>query len=172
MLCENCNEKPATFHVVEITDGQKHEVHLCEDCAREKNIGVPQSLSLNEILSSLMEAHTEKEAPELSGVSCPACGMTYAEFKRSGRLGCPRDYAVFRKGLEPFLERIHGATRHKGKTPHRPSEDSATTAELLRLRRDLDAAVESEEYERAAQIRDRIHKLREGQQTSDLPEGE
>ncbi len=163
MLCENCNENPATFHVVEITDGNKHEVHLCEECAQNKNIGVPQSLSLNEILTSLMEAHTEKEASELSGVSCPTCGMTYAEFKRSGRLGCPQDYAVFRKGLEPFLERIHGATQHHGKVPRSAGPESALTAELLRLRRDLDSAVDNEQYEDAARIRDRIREIREGQ---------
>ena len=162
MLCENCNEKPATFHVVEIMDGEKREVHLCEDCAREKKIALPPSLSLNEILSSLMEAHAEKEAPELNDVACPNCGMTYAEFRRNGRLGCPKDYAVFKKGLVPFLERIHGATAHRGKVPRRVTPDAGQAAKLMRLRRELKAAVENERYEEAAALRDRIHVLREG----------
>ena len=161
MLCENCNERPATFHVVEITEGEKREVHLCEDCAREKKIAMPPSLSLNEILSSLMEAQAEKEAPELGSVVCPSCGMSYAEFKRGGRLGCARDYAVFRKGLLPFLDRIHGATRHKGKVPQRAADDSGRTAALLRLRRELKTAIDNEAYETAAEIRDKIHSLRE-----------
>ena len=163
MLCENCKQKPATFHVVEITEGEKREVHLCEDCAREKKIAVPPSLSLNEILSSLMEAHAGKEVPELSNVACPNCGMTYAAFKEGGRLGCPRDYAVFRPGLVPFLERIHGATSHKGKGPRQTEGDTRSTAELLRLRRELSGAIENERYEEAAELRDRIRALREGQ---------
>ncbi len=162
MLCENCNERPATFHVVEITDGEKREVHLCEECAREKKIALPPSLSLNEILSSLMEAHADKDVPELSDVACPSCGMTYAEFKQGGRLGCPRGYAVFKKGLLPFLDRIHGATTHRGKVPHQITRDAGQAAELLRLRRELNAAIENERYEEAARLRDRIHTLREG----------
>jgi len=162
MLCENCNERPATFHIVEITEGQKHEVHLCEQCAREKKIALPPSISLNEILSSLMEAHAEKDVPELSNAACPNCGMTYAEFKRGGRLGCPKDYVVFQKGLLPFLEKIQGATSHKGKEPHRAAQDTAQAAELLRMRRELNAAIASENYEQAARLRDGIRALREG----------
>lgn len=156
MLCENCHERPATFHVVEIMEGEKREVHLCEDCAHEKQIALPASLSLNEILSSLMEAHAEKEVPELSNVACPNCGMTYAEFKNGGRLGCPKDYAVFRKGLLPFLDRIHGATTHKGKVPRQIAQDSGQAAELIRFRRELNAAIENERYEEAAELRDKI----------------
>lgn len=162
MLCESCNERPATFHVVEITDGDKHEVHLCEQCAKEKKIALPPSLSLNEILSSLMEAHAEKDVPELAGVACPNCGMSYADFRRGGRLGCPRDYAVFRAALIPFLERIHGATTHKGKAPRKAPADTVRAAELLRLRRELNSAVAAERYEEAARIRDNIRILREG----------
>jgi protein arginine kinase activator len=161
MLCENCNQKPATFHVVEIADGEKREVHLCEDCAHEKKIAMPPSLSLNEILSSLMEAHAEKDVPELAGVACPNCGMTYAEFKKGGRLGCPKDYAVFKKGLVPVLDRIHGATAHKGKVPREITRDTGRTAERLRLQRMLNAAVENERYEEAAELRDRLRALRE-----------
>ncbi len=161
MLCENCNEKPATFHVVEILNGQKREVHLCEACAQEKKIALPPSLSLNEILSSLMEAHADKDVPELAGVVCPSCGITYSQFKQAGRLGCPKDYTVFQKGLIPFLERIHGATRHRGKVPRNITQDGGLAAERLRLRRELVAAVENEQYEVAARIRDQLRELSE-----------
>ena len=162
MLCENCNERPATFHIVEITNGEKREVHLCEECAHEKQVAVPPSLSLNEILSSLMEAHAEKSVPEMADAACPNCGITYTEFKRIGRLGCPHDYAVFRKALVPFLERVQGATQHKGKTPRRSAENAGHTSELLKLRRELKTAIEGEHYEEAARVRDRIRQLREG----------
>ena len=88
--------------------------------------------------------------------------MTYAQFRRGGRLGCARDYAVFRKALVPFLERIHGATCHRGKVPQKVPADSARAAELLRLRRELNTAIASERYEEAAQIRDQIRALTEG----------
>jgi len=162
MLCQNCKERPATYHVTEITAGEKREVHLCEQCAHDKNIALPASPSLNDILSSLMEAHAEKDVPELTNVACPNCEMTYAQFKEGGRLGCPRDYAVFKQGLLPFIERIQGATRHKGKMPRRMTCDTMQTAELLRLRRELNTAIAGERYEEAATLRDKIRGLREG----------
>ena len=159
MLCENCHERPATFHFVDLIE--KREVHLCEQCAHDEKIALPPSLSLNEILSSLMEAHTEKDVPELSNVACQNCGITYAEFKRGGRLGCPQDYALFQKGLLPFIERIQGATQHKGKAPRQAAQDTAQAAELIRLRRALNDAIASERYEEAATLRDKIRALRE-----------
>jgi protein arginine kinase activator len=159
VLCENCNERPATFHVVELTDGEKREVHLCEQCAHDKKIALPPSLSLNEILSSLVEAHAEQEG-DVPSLECPDCGMTYAEFRRSGRLGCPKDYAVFRDGLMPFLERVHGMLSHVGKSPA-AGQNSEQAAEMLRLRRSLNEAVEHERYEEAAQLRDRMRALRQ-----------
>ena len=163
MLCENCNEKPATVHITELLDGEKREAHLCEACAHEKNVALSASVpSINEILSSLMEAHAEKNVPELISAACPNCGITYADFKRIGRLGCARDYAIFKKGLLPFLERIQGAAVHKGKSPRKASHDTVQTAELLRLRRELNTAIANEKYEEAARLRDRIRTLRGG----------
>jgi protein arginine kinase activator len=159
MLCENCNERPATFHVVELTDGEKREVHLCEQCAHDKKIALPPSLSLNEILSSLVEANVEQEG-EAPALECPNCGMTYAQFRRTGRLGCPKDYAVFRDGLMPFLERVHGATAHVGKSPA-AAQDSERAAEMLRLRRSLNDAVQNERYEEAAELRDQMRAIRQ-----------
>jgi protein arginine kinase activator len=160
MTCNICGKKPATVHIVEIDDNQKKEMHLCEDCAREKNIGVPQTLSLNDILSGLIEAQSEKDVPELSGVRCPTCGITYAEFRSGGGLGCARDYEVFRKALMPFLERIHGSARHKGKVPACAGRDASFAQRLAELRQELNRAIEAEEYERAAQVRDMIYELK------------
>jgi protein arginine kinase activator len=76
------------------------------------------------------------------------------EFRAEGRLGCPNDYAVFRLGLEPLLERIHRAQRHVGKVPRRRAPNPALQAELLQLRRQLRTAVEAEAYEEASRLRD------------------
>jgi len=163
MLCEHCHDRPATYHLVELVQGEKREMHLCDQCAQDKNVALPASLSLNDIISSLMEAHTEKDVPELNNVACPNCEISYAEFKRGGRLGCPRDYAVFKQGLLPFLERVQGATQHRGKIPQGSVRGTVQAAELLRLRRELNAAIASERYEEAAQLRDKIRELRGSQ---------
>jgi len=159
ILCQNCGKKMATFHVTEIVENEKKEIHLCEDCAREKHIGLPTA-SLNDFLSGFFEAHAEKEVPELSGVACPICGITYAEFRSGGGLGCSRDYTVFKRGIIPLLERIHGSIRHRGKVPANSGKDIAEARKLIKLRKELNRAIEAEEYEKAAKLRDKIYELK------------
>ena len=166
MFCENCKNKAATFHVTEIVGSEKKQIHLCEDCAREKNIALPTG-SLNDFLTGLFEAHAEKEIPELSGVRCPVCGIDYSEVRTGGGLGCSRDYSVFRKGLLPFLERIHGSTRHKGKVPMNAGKHLVNSRKLIQLRRELNKAVDAEEYEKAAGLRDQITDLKQGERDGD-----
>ena len=163
LLCQCCNKKAATFHVTEIVDNEKKEIHLCEDCAREKNIALPSG-SLNEFITGLFEAHAETEVPELAGIACPVCGITYAEFRSGGGLGCSRDYTVFKKGLLPFLERIHGSIKHKGKVPLNAGKGMANARKLIHLRRELNKAIEAEEYEKAARLRDQIYELKKGEE--------
>jgi len=162
MLCQHCKKKAATFHVTEIIGNEKKEIHLCEDCAREKNVALPSG-SLNDFLTGLLEAHAEKEIPELTGITCPVCGITYAEFRSSGGLGCSRDYNVFKKGLLPFLERIHGSTRHRGKVPLNAGKGMENARKLIHLRRELNKAIDTEEYEKAARLRDEIYELKKGE---------
>jgi len=159
MMCQRCNKKAATFHVTEIIGDEKKEIHLCEDCAREQNIALPTG-SLNDFLTGLLES--QKEIPELSGVTCPVCGISYSEFRSCGGLGCSRDYTVFKQGLLPFLERIHGSTRHKGKIPVNAGKGMDNVMKLIQLRRDLNTAIDTEEYETAAKLRDQIYELKKG----------
>jgi protein arginine kinase activator len=102
---------------------------------------------------------------ELARLNCPTCGLKYMEFRADGRLGCPADYELFRAGLLPILQRIHRATCHVGKVPRRraadpppgpPAPGAGRAGELLALRQQLRRAVETEHYERAAQLRDLI----------------
>ena len=99
-------------------------------------------------------------APELVGelakLACPYCGIKYMEFRAKGRLGCPMDYEAFHKGIVPMLHSIHGSTEHKGKCPRRGSSAASPQAELIRLRRELGSAIEREDYEEAARLRDRM----------------
>jgi len=158
MKCDNCN-KTATVHLTEIKGGKKIEKHLCEQCAAQ-NEGLPvkSHMPINELLTNFVMAHSglQKE----TGTGCESCGITWAEFRQNGLLGCANDYSVFEKDLTPLLQRAHdNATHHLGKVPARRGGTGVPVkrqVDLARLRKDLQRAVEAEDYERAAKLRDQI----------------
>jgi protein arginine kinase activator len=149
MLCQVCESKPATIHLTEIEGVQKTELHLCEECAHEKGLthGGPIPTGL---------ASLAGEKARTSDLKCPECGIGFEEFRMKGRLGCPRDYEVFASELAPLLEKIHGAQRHTGRLPRGAAADAGRADLLRRLRRDLARAVQEENYEEAARLRDEI----------------
>jgi protein arginine kinase activator len=160
MKCDKCN-KPATVHLTEIHAGKKLEKHLCEQCAAQaEGIAVKPHTPINELLTNFVLAHSGM-AKE-TGTACEHCGITWAEFRQSGLLGCEQDYAFFDKDLTPLLQRAHeGATHHLGKVPTRRGGSGVPIKrqiDLTRLRKELGRAVESEDYERAAKLRDEIRK--------------
>ncbi len=173
MICESCHQNLATVHLTEIVAKQKKELHLCEDCAREKgDVFKGQHFSVHEFLGGLAEGGKKKSSekkPEPAATKpkvavpetppCPACGLTFAEFKASGRLGCFNDYEHFKKELLPLLEKIHGATQHTGRVPSAVGQKLETQKVLTALRKDLNLAIQREEYERAAELRDKIKSL-------------
>jgi len=160
MQCQICNKNDATIHLTEIADGVRTEMHICERCAAEQDIAVKSHIPINELLSSLLAVQPSDD--ELSGPSeqklaCPNCGFTLDQFRKEGVLGCPHDYMVFERSLQPLIEKAHdGKTAHCGKTPSRAPQDTQKQMELLHLRQRLEAAVQSEDYELAAELRDKI----------------
>ncbi len=163
MKCENCNKNPATFHYMERQNEEiVKDVHLCEECARQKGIPAMQ-FSLSTVLGQLLDPQAmtggPKVAKELAEVTCPACGLRYAEFRQLTRLGCARDYEIFRKALLPLFEKIHGSTQHTGKVPPQAGTKLARQRELFDLRRELERHIKAEHYEEAARTRDRIKTL-------------
>jgi protein arginine kinase activator len=163
MQCQVCQKREATIHLTEINDGVRSEMHLCEQCAQEEGIAVKSQLSINELLSGLLA--TQPSDDELFGdtdrdVSCPHCGFTLAQFTKEAVLGCPFDYEVFEKVLLPLIEKAHnGKTVHRGKFPSRMPQDTKKQLKLTALRQQLDAAVQSEDYEQAAKLRDEINQM-------------
>jgi protein arginine kinase activator len=164
MKCQHC-EKPATFHITELTVGPKpSELHLCEDHARaylrqsEEETEAPPTLA-GVLAHQLKLGQTAQELARLDQRSCPVCGITFYEFRQQGRLGCPHDYVCFEKELEPLLVNIHGENSHVGKRPRSNARGTDRITEQIRLRRELKEAVEREDYERASQIRDMIRKF-------------
>jgi protein arginine kinase activator len=152
MKCQLCS-KPATVHVTNLVNGKKHVTHLCQACAEQQQLLKQDELNLPALLQALIGQTVGQLSDDLARLTCPACGIKYMEFRNSGRLGCPNDYAVFRAGLAPLLDRIHRAARHVGKSPRR-CRSTAQQAELVELRRRLRVAVETEAYEEAARLRD------------------
>jgi len=156
MICQFCQKNVATVHLTELVDGKKQEIHLCESCASKKGLSIKNHFSLQDLLSGLIQQKKEELPEGLLSTKCPSCGLTFSQFREGGRLGCPRDYDVFKKGLTPLLERIHGSAKHVGKMPRKVNADTAKERALLDLRSQLEEAIQHEKYETAAEIRDRI----------------
>src|SRR3989338_5038889 len=118
MFCDICGKNPATVHLTEIIDEQMNELHLCEECARQKSAQMEQQFGLSDLLAGLAEFEkpTAKDAEAATSVKCQNCGLTYADFKKIGRLGCGECYTAFKKYLSPLLKRIHGSCQHVGKS--------------------------------------------------------
>ncbi len=154
MQCQRCNENIASVHLTEIIKGEKIEKHLCEECAKDEGYTIKTHVSLQDLLSAFISAHGE--ASDLAETTCPDCGMSYVDFRNEGRLGCPNDYEVFREALDPLMEKVHGTVEHTGKVPSRAGESERKQRDLMSLRRQLRTAVERENYEEAARLRDLI----------------
>ena len=168
----------ATFHITELTGGEPQELHLCEDHAREylapaqeQNEDVVPALA-GVLAEHLAVGQTAEELARLDQQSCPICGITFLQFRKQGRLGCPNDYACFEKELHPLLLNIHGETQHVGKVPKRSASGAKKQTRLIRLRREMKEAIAMEDYERASELRDEIRDLEKklrGRQTAKEP---
>lgn len=159
--CHLCGQ-PATVHLTDIVNRKKRHTHLCESCAHKQNIiseGPAPQLNLQPLLQLIMGQMglLEPEAAvDPAGLTCPDCGLRYAQFKADGRLGCPTDYDAFRPTLEPLLERIHRGLYHSGKAPRAAAIRQTLAANVAELKRRLATAVAEEKYEEAARLRDAI----------------
>lgn len=153
--CDKCGQE-ATFQITEIRDGQKTEKHFCQDCAAAEGITVKAQVPLGKLLE-LLQPHIEKK---LAKLKCEVCGITFLQFRQQQLLGCPNDYKAFEEVLVPLLERAHeGASVHVGRAPANAADSERRQNELLRLRGRLKEAIAQEDYEQAAQLRDRIKQL-------------
>lgn len=159
MLCDICGENEATVHLTEIIDDQMAELHLCEECAKKKSLEMEQHFGLADLLAGLAGLGKQFEVGQLTGVKCPNCGLTYEDFKKIGRLGCSECYNTFRDSLVPLLKRIHGSNQHLGRTPVRTSKVVKAKSELQELKVKLQKAIQMEEFEEAAKLRDKIREL-------------
>ena len=160
MLCEKCLKRQATVHLQKNINGQKTEIHLCQDCASQSD----STLSFEHFLYGLLDvfgampenvsAHKQEDKHR-----CAVCGLSYEDFKRTGKLGCSECYQVFRREMDPILKNIQGSNRHEGKFPHKAGAGILSRRKIDRLKIELSNAIEEEQYENAARLRDQIREL-------------
>ena len=165
MKCGVCTKREAVVAYTHIVDDVKQTLLLCHECAKEKDIEVRVAPDEQTKDAPVLMKEIKIELAKLAGAEgdgsarCPTCGMSYEEFKKAGRLGCPHCYDAFSSQLERLLKRIHGDNRHRGKGPLKAAQSAPAPDELERLRAELDQAVAEEAFEEAAQLRDRIRVL-------------
>jgi len=154
MLCEMCGKNQATAFVTLVVNDKVKKMHLCESCAAESGLDGNHPVSITDVLLGL---GGEKEmSAELSHKTCPRCHMRFTDFKKTSRLGCQTCYQAFAEEIAPLLESMHKGQQHVGKTPTRVPEPSPVPVRLSVLKKSLDAAVQAENYEEAARLRDQI----------------
>ena len=157
MQCCVCKEKPATVHLTQIVGEKMQKLDLCEDCAKAKGINDPTSFAMADLMLGL--GASQELDPAAAGaelLKCARCGFSQADFKKSGRLGCPECYQTFAEGLGGLLKSMHKGVRHTGKAPEALRKSRETGDRLKLLRKKLNKAVETEDFEAAAHLRDEI----------------
>jgi protein arginine kinase activator len=161
MSCDQCREREAVIHLTQIVNDQVTTLHLCERCAAEKGVESPGAVAKTPLGSFLAAMGKEVEAPApRTADTCARCGGSLQDFRESGRLGCPECWRAFEAPLRDLLRRLHGSTHHVGEryADHRdPAREPKL--EAADLREQLRAAVESENFELAAELRDRLRVL-------------
>lgn len=155
MVCDICHKNIATVHLTEIVNDKIAELHICQACAKSKTEEIKDQLNVSDFLVGLTGLDPLKEKEEVN-LKCSSCGLSYADFKKKGRLGCAYCYSAFRGVLLPLLKKIHGSTSHAGKIPYRKEKKMVSSAKVSELKERLQRAINLEEYEEAARLRDEI----------------
>lgn len=172
MTCDICGKKKATVHLTEIVDEQMSEMHLCEECARQKSSQMEQQFGLADLLAGLSDPSkvpaSSKES-EKNVLKCTRCGLPYEDFRKFGRLGCGECYSSFKEHLAGLLRKIHGSNKYLGKSPLAfggtkvPQQEEAVallpSEDLADLKQQLHSAIAAEDFEKAALIRDKIRNM-------------
>jgi protein arginine kinase activator len=163
MLCEDCGQRVATVIYTEVSGGEKEVRHLCRQCVEERGIHAPDLRSpidpdlpadgLGEEGSAGLGVPEED-----SGPVCEECGWSWGRYQKTGRLGCPACYETFESELKGLLRQVHGSNEHLGKTYE--GADWSEIVDVSVLSQALEEAIAGEAFERAAELRDRIRRLK------------
>jgi protein arginine kinase activator len=161
MVCDICKQNVATVHLTQMVEGKTKKVDLCEACSKDKGVDDPTGFSLADLLLGLGAAQEMAQSAAGAELKCPSCGFTQADFKKTGRLGCAECYTAFAEGLEGLLKSMHKGIRHVGKVPNSMKQSREYTEKLDTLQKRLQKAINDEDFEQAAHLRDEIKQTRE-----------
>lgn len=159
MLCQLCHAQEASVYLIESVENTRTTLYICEACAQKRHIGEvlnKSALALQQLLASLFQMDAAWD-PKLTEMACPDCGLTAAQLRQTGRLGCEQCYNVFRESLLPLLRSFHQAEEHRGRSGPAP-EEIPGAFELKELKEKIRRAVEAEDYELAARLRDQLRR--------------
>jgi protein arginine kinase activator len=166
MKCQKCGANNANTHVKTIINGEFKEYDLCSDCA--KKMGYTNVFTdIDSEFSSLLGSFFGNVLPaRTQATRCEFCGSTYSDIAKSGHVGCANCYEVFAQQLLPSIRRMHGNTTHCGKHSEqaansKPEKAAEETKEqkIARLKSELDKAVQEQNFEQAAKLRDMIKEM-------------
>lgn len=154
MMCEQCGKNAATTHIHTVINGVVTEKNLCGYCAANMSFG---NNGIMNMLASMF-GESLREIPGISEIRCECCGASFSDIAETGKAGCSNCYKTFEKQFMPSLQRLHGKTKHIGKKPpyHREADEKAD--KIKALKKQLDEAIKTEKFERAAVLRDEIKK--------------
>lgn len=164
MICQICGKNPATTHIKTVVNGALAEYDLCSACAKARGLFSELSFDFGSLLGGFIGSGAHAAAT----VRCPQCGASFAEISESGKIGCAECYKVFLNQLLPTIRRIHGTAQHKGKSPGTSALRLVEPAGKIAVvkaspaeekRKALQAAIERQDFERAAILRDEIKAL-------------
>ncbi len=165
MYCDDCKQNPASLHFTQVNNGQKVEMHLCQECATKKGIQMLTNMNFNipnmlgSLIGNIYTGSPSTGENVQTDVKCPVCGASFADIRQTGKLGCGQCYETYQDELESTLRRVQGHVQHTGKIPSRSGRKVLLKRQIDRLKTGLQEAVIQEDYEKAAEIRDSIKEL-------------
>jgi protein arginine kinase activator len=161
MLCQICQKRVGNVHITKVINNNKVEMYICEQCARENgqfSFGLP--ININDFFNGIIGMDSASQFISKSNpLVCEKCGMSYEEFQKVGKVGCENCYNLYGVRLDPLIKRLHGSLTHNGKIPGRISKSIKVSKDIDTLKEQLNNAIRNEEYEKAAEIRDKIKNL-------------
>lgn len=169
MICQQCGQRPATVQITQTMNNQKAVVYLCDACAGAKqDLILDLPFNMGNLITSIMQnVYGMHQTPTVeNNDQCECCGMTFEEFSSNGKFGCANCYEVFGQKIAPIFRRLHGSSNHTGKVPLSLNKQISAKIEIDALKAELNDAVSREEYEKAAELRDRIRLLENGEKVT------
>ncbi len=157
MLCDNCGERDAAVHLTTIVNNEVKQQHLCERCAAERGVETTVATPKHPLGDFLHAVQQQLATPTTENGRCTFCGATMSDFRSTGRWGCARCYSTFEVSMRELLRRVHGNSKHGGHVYQAPQPELDEKATILgELKERLRRAIETEQFEVAADLRDRI----------------